>query len=266
MGIWLEHGRAVHQPALPPVEKRVVTYQPETTTSRRIRRCRRELCLLLIALAGCADTYADRSARPQNAVVDDLGRPVHSRAQVERIVSLIPSVTEILLELGVARRIVARTAYDTDARLSSLPSLGGARPGVEAVLQLRPDLVIVAPEDAPANLVARLDALGSTAYAADVRRTTDIYSTVLRLGTILGVPHRADSLVSALRAGLDEVRRTYDDCTRPTVFYAIWHAPPRTASRGTFIDEVISAAGGSNVFADLRAIWPLVSLEALVRR
>lgn len=198
---------------------------------------------------------------------DDAGRAVRVRSPVDRVISLVPSVTETLLALGERDRIVARTAYDVDPRLSGLPSFGRTlRPNAEAVLALHPDLVVLAAGETTAGLVERLDAFGVPAYVANVDGTTDLYATIDRLGTLLGVPERADSLTAAIRRGLDAVRRRYDGSPRPTVFYATWHAPPRTAGAGTYIDDVISVAGGSNIFGDLNVRWATVGLEELVRR
>ncbi|HEX7051921.1 MAG TPA: cobalamin-binding protein [Longimicrobiales bacterium] len=200
-------------------------------------------------------------------MVDDAGRPIGVARPVRRIISVSPSATELLVALGAADRLITRTDYDTDPRLARLPSLGPTTsPDAEAVFALRPELVIAPRDVGPRTLVARLDALGVPVYVADVQRVADIFSTTRRLGALVGLADRADSLVATLRAGFEAVRRAYRSSRRPTVFYVVWHDPPQTTGPGTFIDEVISAAGARNVFADVGLPWPQVSLEALVHR
>lgn len=223
---------------------------------------------LLVATMAACDGPAVRgaAARGLTEVVDDAGRTVSVPAPARRIVSTLPSVTELIVALGAADRLVARTAYSVDPRIADVPSLGWTlSPSAEAIIGFEPDLV-VQPEDLAGRAWAPLETAGLRVYLADVQRTADIYATTRRLGVLLGVPSRADSLVHRLEAGLDTIRRAVAGRRRPTVLYLIWPRPPQTAGPGTFIDEVITAAGGRNAFADSPIRWPQVGLEEIVRR
>lgn len=225
---------------------------------------RRWVWLLLATAIGCRGPADGGSGF--GAVTDDAGRTVSVGAPASRVVSTLPSVTELVVALGAEDRLVARTAYDADPRLSDLPSFGWTlTPTVEAILPYEPDLVVQG-EDRTGRSPAVLEAVGVRLYVADVERTADIYSTARRVGTLLGIPAQADSLVARLEAGLDSVRQAVAGRSRPSVLYLIWPQPPQTAGSGTFIDEVITAAGGRNVFADSPIRWPQISLEEVVRR
>lgn len=211
---------------------------------------RRIFLLLLPALLACGEAR---------------GRP-ELEAPPERIVSLIPATTELLVALGVSDRIVARTDFDHDPALADLPSVGpGLTPSVEWLVALRPEFVITWPDSPDRGLAAQLEALGITTYTARIETLDDIITTTRRIGALVGRAAAADSLVRAIETGLEEVRRAVAGRDRPAVFYVVGHEPPMTAGPGTFIDELITIAGGRNLFADAPG-WPQVSLEEMIRR
>jgi iron complex transport system substrate-binding protein len=227
-------------------------------------RGRTWLALAIVLFAACGASADTRNA--PDAVIDDAGRVVAIGAPALRIVSTLPSVTELIIALNAADRLLVRTAYDTHPRVAHLPSFGRTlSPTPEALVPYGPDLVI---RSADASMGGRtsLEALGLRVYVADVQSTADIGATLDRLGLLLGLRERADSLRRALENGLDSVRSAVSGRPRPTVLYLIWPDPPQTAGPGTFIDEIITAAGGRNAFADLRIEWPQISLEEIVRR
>ncbi|HEX6940071.1 MAG TPA: helical backbone metal receptor [Longimicrobiales bacterium] len=226
------------------------------------------LLILSLALgaAGCADAPG-RAADAFAVVVDDAGREVRVAAPPTRIISLIPAVTETIVALGVADRLVARTAFDTEPALAHLPSTEQALlPNIEWLARFRPELVVAWADGQARSSVARLAALGVPVYGAAIETLADVDATIRRMGRLLGVERRADSLAAAVRGELDAVRRAVAGRERPTVFYVVARDPALTAGPGTFIHEVIEAAGGRNVFGDAPAGWPQVGLEEVVRR
>lgn len=236
--------------------------RPRTRTARATHAA-----LLALAVAcGRADAGGSPGALE---VRDDVGRRVALHEPAQRIVSAVPSATELLVALGAADRLIARTAYDGDARLAHLPSLGrDIHPGIEAVLALRPDLVIAQPDEAGRGLVAGLDAVGVPVYAADVhrQRVAGIAATARRLALLIGEAARGDSLAAAIEGGLDSLRRAIPPGPRPSVLYLVWHQPAYAAGAGSYAHELIEAAGGANVLGDVRLEWPEVGLEEIVRR
>ena len=210
---------------------------------------------------------ASRSAAPAPSVVDDGGRAVSLAAPPRRIVSLIPAVTEMLIALGAGDRLVARTDYDTNPALDTLPSVGGGlTPDIEWLVRRQPDLVIGWTDGTARTVLGRLRELGIGVYSADIQSLADADTTVLRLGALLRLDDEAEALVARTRRGLDEVRRAARGLPRPRVLYVLSVDPPMTAGPGTFLHEIIELAGGDNVFGDAAAQWPTVSLEAVVDR
>jgi iron complex transport system substrate-binding protein len=225
-------------------------------------------------LAACGERGSDgaRASAPPAAdsavsLVDDAGRTVTLRGPARRIVALVPSVTETVVALGAADRLVARTDFDHGPAVDRLPSIGGGLdPSVETLVSLHPDLVLGWETNGRPELRNRLTALGIPVFSIKTEDTTDVFRAVRSLGRLTGRAGAADSLAASLRAELAAVRASVAGASRPTVFYMAWNDPPLTAGPRTFISQVIEVAGGRNVFADATALWPTVSLEEIVRR
>jgi ABC-type Fe3+-hydroxamate transport system substrate-binding protein len=188
-------------------------------------------------------------------------------APARRVISLIPSVNELVVAMGAADRLVARTDYDRDPRLADLPSVGGGlTPSLEWLAQRRPDLVIGWPDTRSRSLVERLGELGIPVYTAPSQTIEDALSVAKDLGVMLGRREAADSLVHAIRTGLDSVRASVSGESEPDVLYLIGLDPPMGAGPGTFVNELLDVAGGRNVLANTGVLWPQLSLEDIVRR
>jgi iron complex transport system substrate-binding protein len=230
--------------------------------------------LLSLHVLACGDApvpdpLADAAPATVDAVsvVDDAGRAIRLDAPAARVVSLVPSVTDVVLALGLEDRLIARTEYDADPRLASLPSVGpGLTPNIEWLASRAPDLVIAWRDVEGRALVERLGALGIPVYASRLEDVRTALSTITRVGALLGVAARADSLRGAIEARLDSVRLATPDDARPTVLYLVGGDPPYTPGTSTFVDDLIAIAGGTNLFADLGAGWHSVSVEEVVRR
>ncbi|MFL5386087.1 MAG: ABC transporter substrate-binding protein [Longimicrobiaceae bacterium] len=241
---------------------------------RRLRAAAAALAALLAACGG-----RDRGARPSAeadsivalespvSLVDDAGRTVTLPHPARRIVALVPSVTETVLALGAADRLVGRTDFDHGPAVDRLPSIGGGLdPSVERLVSLHPDLVLGWETNGRPELRNRLTALGIPVFSIKTEDTTDVFRAVRNVGRLTGRARAADSLAASLRAELEAVRASVAGAPRPTVFYMAWNDPPLTAGPKTFVSQVIEVAGGRNVFADQGALWPTVSIEEIVRR
>ena len=209
---------------------------------------------------------ADAEAAPE-PVRDDDGRRVALDEPAERVVSLVPSATDLLVAMDGKERLVARTRHDQDPRLADIPSVGtGLEPNLEAVAALDPDLV-VAQKDARARAaVEPLEVLGIPVYVAEAGELEDLQRHSRQMGGLVGLEERADSLAHAIQGELEEVAARVEGADPVDVLYILHPDPPFTTGSGTYLHEVIEAAGGANVFGDVEREWPEVSMEAVVRR
>jgi iron complex transport system substrate-binding protein len=219
--------------------------------------------------AACASENAPGGSADSAAVtlVDAAGRSVAFPEPARRVISLVPSTTQTIQALGRIDVLAGRTDYDTASWVAGMPSVGGGlEPSMEAVVALDPDLVIHFFGEQDTRTPARLDELGIRRLAVRPDRLEDIYRTVDLVGRAIGEGARADALVAEIREGLAAASARVSGLPRVRYVYLIGDTPPWAAGPGTFIDDVLSLMGGDNAFADLDALYAVVSPEQLRRR
>ncbi len=225
--------------------------------------------LRLLTISSLVGVSACAGAQPppaDGAIVDDLGRTVTVDSPPSRIVALVPSITDLILALGEGDRLVARTRYDTDARLAALPAVGGGLdPNIEAIIALRPDLVVVWP-GADQPLIGQLDAAGIAVYGAGSQSLEDQERHTRQIARLLGIEARADSLLAHLDSSFAALATALAGVPVVSALYVAWHDPPMTTGPGTFVDSIMSVAGGRNIFDDATSDWPQVNMEEIVSR
>lgn len=214
------------------------------------------------ALQQTPDRTRASGGTPSPGVVDATGRHVGLEAgPFRRVVSLVPSATDLIVALGAAGRLAGRTRYDTAAAVRALPSVGEPlEPSLERIVEIRPDLIIAWPR----GRARQLDDLGASVYFARSSSLGDVQRLLRDLGPLLGRPGTADSLRRVLDCQLRQVRRATARRPRRRVAYLVWSDPLFAAGPGSYLDSLIHVAGGRNVFADAPGPWPKVGLESLV--
>jgi iron complex transport system substrate-binding protein len=214
---------------------------------------------------------AEESAYPQTYTTV-FGSEITIESRPERIISLAPSITEMLYAIGAGPQIVGRTDYDNyPPEVEELPSIGGfsaSSISIETIIDLEPDLVI-AGSVLQAEIVDALEDSGITVYAVEPNTIQDIFDRTLTLGAITGHVEEAQTVVADMSARVEAVQAAVADIPedeRVTVFYEIWHEPLTTTSDETYIGELIELAGGINIFADAEGAYPTVSAEEIIAR
>ena len=234
----------------------------------------RALVAVLALLAACAPssggTTRGDSAHASTGgidVTDDLGVSVHLDAPAKRIVSLIPSATETLMAIGATEAIIGRTRYDTASAIASVTSVGGGvDPSIEAIVGLKPDLVIAWASDKRAALRERLTAAGVQTFVMGAEDTTDIFRNIANLGRIAGRDSSAAAVARSVRGTLDSVRVSVASKPTPSVIYVVFPDPPMTAGPKTFIGQLLGLVGGRSIFPTMNENWPNVAMEEIVKR
>ncbi len=201
------------------------------------------------------------------AVTDDAGRRWAFDAPPERILSLVPSATQALIELGEGARLVGRTDYDLAPEVAALPSVGGGlEPSLEVVLSLAPDVVIRFHGPSDVETPRRLDAAGIPHVAVRPDTIGDVVRMVGLVGTLSGREAEAAALVRRIGEELDAVERAVEGVRRPRVGILLGGDPPWVAGGATFLHELVEIAGGTNVFADEGPLYAPISVEEVLRR
>lgn len=216
--------------------------------------------LLLLALAECALAAV--------VVTDDTGRRVELEQPARRIVSLAPHVTEMLYAAGAGDRLVAAVSYsDYPEAAKELPRVGAYnRFDIEQVLAHEPDLVVGWQSGNPEVSLEKLRQLGPPLYITEPRSLEAIARNLERLGRLAGTPGKASEAASAFRQRHEGLRDRYADRPPLSVFYEIWNDPLMTINGEHLISAIIRGCGGRNVFGDLPAIAPRISVEAVLAR
>ncbi len=218
------------------------------------------VCLLLVtSMAACGNS--------SDALPGSDAAPMQPMDDVARIVSLVPSLAELVIAIGAEERLVARTDYDTHPAVADLPSIGGGLdPSLEALVGLDIDVVLMPEGENMPALAARLGELGISAVGFRTETVDDLYDSIERLGVLVDRTVPATTLSDDIAQRLRYISEVIGARPLVSVMYVIWSDPPMTTAAGSYIDEVISIAGGYNVFSDAPMRWPTVGFESMVRR
>jgi cobalamin transport system substrate-binding protein len=223
-------------------------------------------CLATVA-CGASERRTPAPSASAIQITDDAGIVVRLEHPAQRIISLIPSATETLIALGAAQQIVGRTRYDVAPAVANVPSVGGGLdPSVEAIIGLRPDLVIAWANDKRQAIREKLVSLRIPVFILRTEDTTDIFRGIANIGRLSGRDSAARAIAAAMRSSLDSIRMSVAALPRRKMMYVEFPDPPMTAGPHTFIAQIISLAGGNSVFSDNTDLWPNVSMEEIVRR
>lgn len=189
-------------------------------------------------------------------------------AAAERVVSLAPSLTDMMLELEAGDRLVGvLDGGERPAALAGLPSLGRwGRLEMETLLALRPDLILLWPDSIGAAQREQLRGFGIPVFEAQPRRLEDIAGQLEALGAQVGRAERGRQLAAQLRLQLAELRRQYRREVPLRVFYQVWDRPLYSIGGTQIISDALQVCGALNVFADLDLPAPQLSLEAVLAR
>jgi iron complex transport system substrate-binding protein len=203
----------------------------------------------------------------QISVRDDYGDQIVLQKPASRIVSLSPHLTELLYDAGAGSRLVGAIEFsDFPAEARALPRIGSdAGIDLEAVLALKPDLIVAWPNPGSVKAVDRLAALGLPVFRSEPRELEDIARTLERLGALAGTAALAARAVAAFRARAASLERRYARREPVRVFYQVWDRPLLTVNGQHVISKVIRLCGGENVFAALPVIAPEIDREAVLK-
>jgi iron complex transport system substrate-binding protein len=214
------------------------------------------LALFVMAMPACADIQ----------VTDDAGRTVMLAAPARRIVSLAPHVTELLYAAGAGAKVVGAVQYsDYPEAAKSLPRVGSADAiDIEAVVALKPDLVIAWQSGHRNRQYALLDKLGIAVFVSEPHDLDDVARSLDMFGRLAGTAVEATAAADAFRARRDALAKRHAGRAPVDVFYQIWDAPLMTVNGRHLISGVLALCGGRNVFAGLPMLAPTVTEEAVL--
>ena len=219
----------------------------------------RALALVLLLLPGSAWALT---------FVDQTGRTLTLPAPPRRIVSLVPSVTEVLYAIGAESLLVGVTDFcDYPPEAKRKPHVGGMlSPNLETLVMLKPDLVVATRSGNTEETFDQLKRLAIPVYLVDPATVSDVLRLVSDLGELTGHRDGAAAVDEDIRRRIGAVRDRVAGRPLPRVLYVLWPEPLIVPGKGALISELIAIAGGASVTADQGQGYPRMSLEAAVGR
>ncbi len=207
------------------------------------------------------------------SVTDDAGITYTFEGPVDSIVSLAPSITEIVYFVNAGDKLIGRTDYcNYPEEASEVASIGGYySPDVELIVSLDPEVVLADSIQVDSGDVAYLQSLGMTVIVIDSQSIDDILDNILMVGEITGNLDTATEGVTGLQARIDAVVETIaaanvSDEDKPGVLHVTWYDPLWTIGQGSFLNIVIEMAGGVNIFNDITDSDFQADLEQAISR
>ncbi len=227
----------------------------------------------VVALSACGSSSGSTASSSPSAaaagpitVTDDSGTEVTLDQAAAKIVSLAPANTEIAYAIGAGDKMVAGTSYDDyPEEAKTLPKIGDfANPNIEKIASYSPDLVLAA-GGIQDKLRSKLEALGMKVYVVDPKTYDGTIATIENVGKLAGTEATAAAVADKMTVARQEVQAKVGDLPKATTFLEIYSKPLMTAGSGTFIDDMITIAGGENIGAQAGSGFPNFSTEVLVK-
>lgn len=186
----------------------------------------------------------------------------------QRVVSLAPSMTEMMVDLGAGDMLVG--ILDGGPRMPELTAVASVgRQGqleLETLLSLNPDLILLWPDSVPAAMQAQLRQFGIPLYVARPRDFQQLGAAFAALGARIGRPQQGQALQATFSERLAELRREHARETPLRVFYQVWDRPLYTVGGRQIISDALSVCGARNLFSELNLAAPQVGMETVLQR
>ena len=212
------------------------------------------VCWMAVGFAAFGRREGRNSSEPAVAV------------RVDRIVSMAPSLTEILFALGLDEEVVGATLFsDYPPAAAEKPKVGSYwQPNIEAVVAARPNLVMTLGFGQQKNLAERLKRIGYNTLAVNIETVSDLFSVIGQIAAATGRQRQAAELVSSIKERLNALSALVGALPKVRVLWVIQRVPLRVAGRDTFVNEMIELAGGDNAIERTVHKYPPIGAEQVI--
>jgi len=221
---------------------------------------------LVVASAAVLPQSGAAKSEAARVVTDETGRRVAIPADVKRVVTLAPNLTETIYALGLEERLAGDTDYcDTPPAAKLKPHVGGAQnPSLEAIVALHPDLVLATTSINRIETVDGLSKVGIAVYTTDPQTVRGMLESTARIAGLMGAEAQGSALIARLEARLDALAARLADVPPVHSLFVVWEDPLITVGQNTFIADALRWAGAESVILSQQK-WPRVSFEEVVR-
>ncbi|MCX5714714.1 MAG: cobalamin-binding protein [Candidatus Omnitrophica bacterium] len=188
----------------------------------------------------------------------------------QRYISLAPATTEILFALGLDDQIVGVSSYcDYPQAAKNKDKVGNfSQPNIEKIIFLKPNIIFATGLE-QAGPVSQLRQLGLKVYVSDPSNMKELFNSIKDIGRLTAKEKEADALIARMQSVMDALALKVNlipPGKRPRIFVEIWHDPLMTAGKTSFVDELITLAGGRNVASSVNKSYVIFSSEDVISR
>jgi iron complex transport system substrate-binding protein len=220
--------------------------------------------VLSLVLPCCTQDTAQKSERS----LSDAAQMIE---EAKRIICAAPSVTEFVFALGMGERVVGVSDFSTfPPEAQTIDQIGGLiNPNKEKITSLQPDLLIIQGQN---QSLARFCKEHQVRFLSiEINTLEDIWTAIHTIGLTLRAEEKASALIRKIKDDLQDIKNKIQDRPLKKVFLTLGHTPGdltglMTTGPGTFLHELVNAAGGENIFSDASGLYPQISKESLVKR
>ena len=227
----------------------------------------------IVVAATLTACHSERRPAPQPEqgsiqVSDGDGYPVVLTRPAQKIITLSPHTTELVYAIGAGNQIAATTSYsDYPEEAKTLPTVGDVHQlDVEAIIARKPDLIVLWPSGSASRQIDELVNSGIPVYRTHPKKLSDIPDDMEKLGILTGHADEGRAKAAQWRSDLENLTNRYSNGQKIRVFYQVFDRPLYTIGGNQFIGEAINRCGGENIFQDIKALAPIVSVEDVLAR
>ncbi|WP_370980852.1 cobalamin-binding protein [Agaribacterium sp. ZY112] len=215
---------------------------------------------LVLFLVFAAQAQAEISA------YDDLDNKIVLKQPAQRVIALAPHLVELAWTAGLGEKLVAAVDYsDYPEPAKALPRIGNSSViNIESIIALKPDLVLAWAGANKNAEIEQLKKLGIPVYSDDAHNFNDIAHTITQLAKFANKPDAGKTKAEAFLQKITQLRQENSDKEAVTSFYQVWNKPIQSLNKSTLIHQVIKLCGGINIFANEKAVAPVVSIESVI--
>ncbi len=201
-------------------------------------------------------------------VIDYYHRQVTLTAPAQRIVALSPHLVENVYSAGAGDLLVGAVSYsDYPVQAKNIPRVGSyIKTSLEALLVLKPDLVLLWGSGGGGYTVNMLQQLGLNVYVDDPRTLDDVARSINDIGVLAGTQIVSKKTVNSYTEKLKALRGKFENKTPVSVFYQIWNEPLQTLNNQHLVGDIMQLCGAENTFHDAATLAPIISMESVLTR
>ncbi len=204
----------------------------------------------------------------ERTVTDEIGRKVKISCSPKRIISLAPSITEILFALHLNEEIIGVTDYcDFPVAASNKPRIGGfINPSIEKIVSLKPDLIVGTSDGNLMETIHRLSDLGFSVYLINPKSFNGVMKAIHHIGTMVGREEESRKITGNMILKKEDIAARTKSFPKPKIFFQIGYAPIMTVGKGTLADDLIRLAGGRSISENESVNYPLYNIETILSK